>query len=233
MKSLIAETVENITDEELPRVTDEISHLIREKADEQARHMQDYQHGLEAELRLLRQANEAAANVQPSSRTIEANEVDGRSGQYLDAGPIGIYRNILVKDNKSTRDSMQYIGDMSQYTPEMMGHMARPGVVHVAPPAGFSITPGLPADVNIVGINIPGIYPTAGPARVTTASCVNNPPVPRIDASRVSEDDALLRDIRTSLAARAGQPAQGAATSVTPRSQEPTEATQGAEIGES
>lgn len=233
MKSLIEETAENITDEELPRVTDEISHLIREKADEQAGQMQDYQQGLEAELRLLRQANEAAANVQPSSRTIEANEVDERSGQYLDAGPTRIYRNVLVKDNKSTRESMQYIGDMSQYKLEMMGHMARPGVVHVAPPTGFSVIPGPPADVNIVGINIPGIYPTAGSARVTTASSVNKPPLPRIEASRVSEDDALLRDIRTSSAARAGQPAEEAAFSLTPRSQEPTEATQGAETGES
>ena len=233
MKSLIAETIENITDEELPRVTDEIRHLIREKADEQAQQMQDYQHGLEAELRLLRQASEAAANVQPSFRTIEANEVDERSGQYLDAGPTGIYRDVLVKDNKSTRESMQYIGDMSQYKPEMMGHIARPGVVQFAPPAGFSSTLGPPADVVIVGMDIPGIYPTAGPARVTTASRVNKPPVPRIEASRVSEDDALLRDIRTSSAARAGLPAEEAAISITPRSQEPTEATQGAETGES
>ena len=194
--------------------------------------MQNYQHGLEAELQLLRKASEAAANVQPSSRTIETNEVDERSGQYIDAGPTGIYRNVLVKDNKSTRESMQYIGDISQYKPEMMGHMARPRVVHVATPAGFSATPGPPADVNIVGINIPGIYPTAGPAGVTTASSVNKPPVPRIEASRVSENDALRRDIRTSSAARAGQPAEEAAMSVIPRSQQPTEATQGAETGE-
>lgn len=206
MKSLIREIEYNITDEELPRVTDEICRLILEKADEQAQQMEDYQRGLEAELQLLREASEAAENVQPSSQTIEANEVDERSGQYLDAGPTGIYRNVLVKDNKSTRESMQYIGDMSQYKPEMMGHMARPGVVHVSPPAGFSVTPGAPADVNIVGINIPGIYPTAGPARVTTVPSVTKPPVPRMEASRVSEDDALLRDISTSSAARAGQP---------------------------
>jgi hypothetical protein len=233
LKGLITETIEDITDEELPRVVDQISHLIEEKADEQAEQMKVYQAGLKAELQLLRQASEAAASIQPSSRTIEANVVDEMSGQFIDAGPTGTYRNVLVKDNKSTRNSRQYIGDMAQYKPGMMGDMARPGVVHVAPPAGFSVTPGPPADVNIVGINIPGIYPTAGPARITTASRVNEPPVPRIEASRLSEDDALLRDIRTSSAARAGPPAEEAAMAVRPRSKEPTEATQAAEMGES
>ncbi|MCJ1433476.1 hypothetical protein MMC27_002838 [Xylographa pallens] len=225
-KNRIAETAENIINEELPRVVDVISHLIREDANERAQQMQDYQHELEAELRLLKQASEAAANVQPSSRTIEANEVGERSGQYLDAGPTGIYRNVLVKNNKSTRESMQYIGDMSQYKPEMMDHMARPGVVHTAPPAGFSVTPGPPANAIIVAMNRLDIYPTA-------ASRVNKPPVPRIEASRVSEDDAFLQDSRTLSTARAGQPAEEAAISITSRSQEPTEATQGAEIGES
>ena len=195
--------------------------------------MQDYQHGLEAELQLLKQASEAAANVQPSSRTIEANEVDERSGQYLDTGPTGIYRNVLVKDNKSTKGSMQYIGDVSQYKSGMMGHMTRPGVVHVAPPAAFSITPGRPVDVNIVGINMPGQYPKVGPAHSTTVSGVKRPPVPMIEPSRVREGDALLREIRTSSAVRAREPAEEAAISVAPRSQEPTKATQGAETSES
>ena len=231
-RNFIAETSANITDVELPRVTDDIGHLIHDKADEQARQMQYYQNVLEDELRLLTQASEAAANVQPSSRTIEANEVDERSGQYLDAGPTDIFRNVVVRENKSTRESMQYIGDMSQYKPEMMGHMARPTVAHVATPAATLVIPGAPADVNIVGINKPVIYPTAGPAPITTASSVNKPPVPSIEASRVSENDAGLRDIRTLSAARAGRPAE-AAVSVRPRSQQPTEAAQGAETDES
>ena len=226
---MIAETSANITDVELPRVTGDIGHLINDRADEQARQMQEYQHVLEDELRLLTQASEAAANVQPSSWTIEANKVDERSGQYLDAGPTDIYRNVVVSGNESTRDSMQYIGDMSQYKPEMTGHMARPVAVHVATPAATLVMPCPPADFNIVGINKSGIY--AGPAPMKAASSVNRPPVPSIEASRVSENDAGLGDIRTLSAARAGRPAE-AAVSVGPRSQQPTEATQGLEIDE-
>jgi hypothetical protein len=100
-----------------------------------------------------------------------------------------------VKGNESTRESTQFIGDMSKYKPEMMVHIAGSQVVHVAPPAGFSVTPGPLVDVNIVGINIPGIYPTTRLAHVTTPSSVNEPPVLEIEALDVSEDNALIKDV--------------------------------------